>query len=250
MEKEMINEHPEKTEERYQRFRDDGQKLGIPVFETWLGLKVIDHDGKVVEERKQRSHSFTRNYYNRIFRAGAAKNLSDATFGAGSLSMKSVGGTITSTADARGFHYTANLDERSDSSSYTKAGLLSTAGLTQKGIVVGTGVLAESFEHYAMATLITNGSGSGSLDYSQSELHSIAYNTTTKTLTDTLVRDMNNNSGATITVNEIGMKGLEFAVSSASYQHFMYIRDKLASGIAVPDSGQLRVTYTISLVYP
>ena len=54
----------------------------------------------------------------------------------------------------------------------------------------------------------------------------------------------NNNSGAEITVSEVGLAGYE------SGQSMLMCRDVLASPVTVPNAGQLTVTYTIEMTFP
>ena len=112
------------------------------------------------------------------------------------------------------------------------------------GIVVGTGALAEDFERYALASQIANGNGSGQLAYAASEAPVVSTIDTTKRTQ--WVRYFNNNSGAAITVNEVGLIIYFF------YQGGNYLTDRslIAGGVEVPNTGQLKVTYTIELTYP
>jgi len=114
--------------------------------------------------------------------------------------------------------------------------------------MVGSGVDAESFEDYSLASQITNGTGAGQLSYVASEPHAISYDPVTRILKNDLVRYFNNNSGGNVSVNEAALhlhtyKGGMWPLGIVS-------RDKLASTITIPDTGQLRVTYTIQLTYP
>ena len=62
-----------------------------------------------------------------------------------------------------------------------------------------------------------------------------------------MIRYFNNNSGGNVNVNEVGI----VAYLQGQYnQNYMMSRDKLAATITVPNTGQLRVTYTIQLTYP
>jgi hypothetical protein len=57
-------------------------------------------------------------------------------------------------------------------------------------------------------------------------------------------RFLNNNSGAAITVAEIGLVG---RACIGPWYRFLFSRDVLALSISVPHAGQLRVQYAIEL---
>lgn len=230
-----------KEEQRYRRLRRLAQELHIPIPEAFWTLEVFDKDGKLIQKHRQRSHSWVRNAYNVMFSNLAAKNASDATFGAGKLSAKFTDGTVV----GDGYHF--GWGERDlDSPGY---GYLAAAAVTDHGIVVGSGTNAEDFEDYALQTQIAEGTGAGQLNHVQSESHNVSYADTT--LKDELVRYFNNNSGGNVDVNEVGVIG-HFSRISGAYPDFeaLVCRDKLASTVTVPDTGQLKVTYTIQLTYP
>ena len=83
-----------KLERDYQRLADLGAKLGIPVPQTFISMQVKMPNGEILVDRRQRSHTYTRNAYNHLFSEMAASNLIDATFGAGLVSLKGKSGTI------------------------------------------------------------------------------------------------------------------------------------------------------------
>jgi len=80
-----------------------------------------------------------------------------------------------------------------------------------------------------------------------SEVHSISYADTT--LTNTLIRYFNNNSGGNVSVNEVALV-CKYFLYGAGLMIMLLSRDKLGATVTVPDTGQLKVTYTIELAYP
>ncbi|APH12382.1 hypothetical protein ASJ33_04065 [Dehalococcoides mccartyi] len=230
----------EPKERKYQKLRRLGQELKIPTFEAFLELEVRDGNGRITHHHRQRSHSWVRNAYNHLFCQMAAKDANDATFGAGKLSGKQTNGTV------RGIGYPFGYGE-SNSVDGTSYGLRAAAGIDTKGIQVGSGTNAETFEDYALQTQIANGTGAGQMSYIASEVHSIAYDAGTKVLRNTLIRYFNNNSGGNVNVNEVGIVAY---LQGQFSQNYMMSRDKLPATITVPTTGQLRVTYTIQLTYP
>ena len=233
-------------EREYRKMERLGQKHKIPIPGMWLRRQIFMPDGEEVLNEYGRSHTVNRNYYNFMFCTGAAKNASDLTpnFGTGYLSIKDTGGTVRGDVnDIIGHYITVNYDVQYDGTN----GLLANAGFTGSGIVAGTSSAAEDFEGYALGTLIANGSGAGQMDYSQSELHAIT--NSTLTLKDTLIRDLNNNSGGSITAEEVGIyMGIYLGGTGSLYQT-MITRD-LTGGDVVADASQYRITYEITLVFP
>ena len=173
----------------------------------------------------------------------ALKNASDGTFGAGYLNFKITDGGLRSNA---GIYFSPAYNSNLDTTVSNAPGYIVTAGYDNQGILVGSGTNDESFEDYALQTKITTGNGAGQLSYTISNGHALSYNPATKTMTDQFIRYFNNNSGASINVNEVG---LVTGVSPGGC-FCMMSRDKLASTVAIPNTGQLKVTYTIQMTFP
>ncbi len=228
-----------KEEQKYRRLMRLAQELHIPIPEAFIELEVFDKDGRLIQRHKQRSHSWVRNAYNHIFSQLAGKNASDGTFGAGKLSIKDYLGVIKSGAKPITIKDDWNCDVAGGASP-----LLATDDFS--GILVGSGTNAESFEDYELQTKIGDGVGAGQISYVNSELHSISYTDTT--LMDTLIRYFNNNTGEDRNINEVGLFFNGFV--NGAQVRWLHSRDKLASTVTVPDTGQLKVTYTIQLTYP
>ncbi|GAJ11171.1 unnamed protein product, partial [marine sediment metagenome] len=215
-----------------------GQELHIPIPEAFLTLEVFGKNGKLLQRHHQRSHSWVRNAYNHLFSQLDAKNVSDSTFGAGKLSIKSTSGAVKYGAFSVGVREDQNQDA-------VGIGYLAGAGVPTFGIQVGSGENAESFEDFQLQTQIAEGAGAGQLNHAASQLHSISY--AALTLKDELVRYFNNNSGGTIGVNEVTLVVSGYSGTSVQW---VQSRDKLPATVTVPDTGQLKVTYTIQLTYP
>jgi len=230
-----------KEEREYDELRRMGQRLHIPIPEAFWKLEVFDKNGKLLQTHDQRSHSWTRNAYNQLFCAMASKNASDATWVAGKLSGKDTAGVVHFGAAGIMAHYNIDID----TPDATK-GILTPANQKTKGIQVGSGINAESFDDFVLQTLINSGAGAGEINYAASELHDITYVGTV--LSDAQVRYFNNNSGGDIAVNEVSIvNGLYYG---ANLNFYLTARDHLGATITVPDTGQLKVTYTIQLTYP
>ncbi len=237
-----------KEERQYERLRKLGQQLHIPIPEAFWELEVTDKNGKVIQRHRQRSHSWTRNAYNHLFCQLAGKDLDDDTFGAGKLSLKQQAGAIRHDDMPSLLVYGGEGSVDGLATASFSGGYRAPADNDEVGILVGSGVAAESFEDYILQTKIASGSGAGQLAHIQSEAHSITYEAGTKTLKNQLVRYFNNNSGGSVDVNELGLVCcLQRPVIPDEY---LLSRDKLGATVSVPDTGQLKVTYTIQLTYP
>ena len=65
-----------------------------------------------------------------------------------------------------------------------------------------------------------------------------------------LARYFNNNSGGDVSVNEVALSLRGYKPGSTVPYNYMTARDKLITTVVVPDTGQLKVTYTVQLTYP
>ena len=227
-----------KEEQQYRELKRLAQKLHIPIPEAFLTLEVFDKNGKLIQRHRQRSHSWVRNAYNIMFTQLAGKDGNDDTFGAGKLNAKDTGGVLRYGTAPIGFYTRSTVD--------SLTGYRAPAANDTRGILVGSGTNAESFEDYVLQTQIAEGTGAGQLSHIESEAHSVAYADTT--LTNTLIRYFNNNSGGNVDVNEVALSA--YADAGGNPYTWITARDKLASTVTVPNTGQLKVTYTIQLTYP
>ncbi|GAI67465.1 unnamed protein product, partial [marine sediment metagenome] len=99
-----------------------------------------------------------------------------------------------------------------------------------------------------LQTKIIEGTGAGELNYAESEAIDKSYADTT--WTHTLVRYCNNNSGGNVSVNEVALVCRYHIYGEDTVCSILLSRDKLGSTVTVPDTSQLKVTYTIELAYP
>jgi hypothetical protein len=118
------------------------------------------------------------------------------------------------------------------------------AGNTNLGIVAGTGTTAVAQTDYHLQTLIAQGSGSGQLSYG-SETFTQAQ-TVGSTTSFTTSRTLANNSGASITINEIGIYAYFYSGGSC---YICIIRDVLASGQTIESGHNLTITYTFATTH-
>ncbi|AGG07376.1 hypothetical protein C1O63_1563 [Dehalococcoides mccartyi] len=230
-------------ETEYDDLRKLAKKLHILLPEAFWEFEVRDKNGLTLARHRQRSHSWVRNAYN-LMVCQAAAVPGDLAVGLAVVDINGTARSDATTQPASGL----SSGGASNSSIYVNLGngIYAGAGVDLFGIVVGTGNNPESLESYALATKIVSGNLAGQLSYSATDPPTISTIGTTKTVA--WVRYFNNNSGGDITVNEAGVytKGT-YDNSSAT---FMLCRDLLAGGVVVPNTGQLKVTYTLQLTYP
>ncbi|MBA7714383.1 hypothetical protein ES703_123405 [subsurface metagenome] len=165
--------------------------------------------------------------------------MSDSTFGAGKLSGKDTGGAVSYGARGAVIKDSATVEG-------TTYGFRAGAAEDGWGILVGSGEDAESFEDHVLQTQLTNGTGAGQITHILSEVMDKSY--AGLTWTNALVRYFNNNTGANRLINEVALVCKYYAFGATGI--FLMSRDKLASTVTIPDTGQLKVTYTIELAYP
>jgi hypothetical protein len=231
-----------KEEKKYQELRKLGQELHIPIPEAFWTLEVFDKKGKLIQKHRQRSHSWVRNAYNLLFYELAGKALKDSVFGAGHLNIKDTAGNL------QYGNLNWSISAHNQDPDGTTGGYRAPSGQDGWSIMVGSGTNTESFEDYILQSKIANGNGAGQLAYTETEPYSATYTAASKVFKNEIARYFNNNSGGGIDVNEVGL-----AARGSKYLYeynWLMTRDRLASTVSVPNTGQLKVTYTIQLTYP
>jgi hypothetical protein len=111
------------------------------------------------------------------------------------------------------------------------------AGDISAGILVGTSDTPVSLAQTNLLGLIANGTGSGQLSYGATVVEDLTIDTT---YYFKIIRTFTNNSGASITVREIGL------FLKPHENSFMFARDVPASPITVPNGSTLTLRYIIS----
>lgn len=238
---------PAESERKHRKFTSLAQELGIPAPQATLEMQVTMPDGAVVHHHKQRSHSWTRNAYTLMFCQLCAVNIVDNTYVSGKVCVKNTVGTANSYANPFTTGYVTGTSYIFSQAS-EGGGYRCPAGSAAYGIVVGTDDTAESFQDYVLIAPIANGNGAGQMAFSAQELYVVTWTPGTLTMSTDHVRYINNNSGGLITVKEVALYQ-RCNVSSSPY-YYCQSRDVLGAPVDVPDMGQLKVTYVISLVYP
>jgi hypothetical protein len=88
-----------KPERDYLELERLGKKLGIPVPMMHVELDSRDAAGRLVGSYKDRSRTYNRNFWNYIYGLCTMAPAGTATFAAGFLAMKTVGGTVKAWSD-------------------------------------------------------------------------------------------------------------------------------------------------------
>jgi len=115
--------------------------------------------------------------------------------------------------------------------------LLGPEGNVNYGIRVGTGTTAVAIDNYAIETPIAHGNGGGQLYHKVTTVS--ATTTAGSSSYITIQRNLDNNSGGTITVQEAGVIGY----NSGSGWYFLLARD-ITGAIAIGNTKTFVATYT------
>jgi hypothetical protein len=194
--------------------------------EIMIGLQV--HEGGVLTfDDVQRGHSWTRNFYNsqlhNTFKVGYT---STSLFEAGHISHRRTNGNISDT------QYTLPISNSLPILEWLKPGVV---GDATYGVLAGTSDTAWGGSDYAITD--------GGLSYQRQDDVVAAYTPATKTWTITISRIMNNNTGSSVTIKEVGMVAVN---ATYGYVH-LFERSVLSPTVAVANGAQLTVTYEISI---
>ncbi|MEQ4488787.1 MAG: hypothetical protein AAC990_00240 [Dehalococcoides mccartyi] len=231
--------------------RKTARNLHLPYVEAHFEVEMT-RGGKRLLHSRQRSKSFVRNAYNILFSQAAAAEADDTTFGPGYINAKDITGAIAKRDTPISWipHDVASLGN----------GFRGTEGAFNHGIVLGLGTGAESPEDYYLSgPVIANGNGAGQLNYNPTETLIKVWSAGSRTLSNSVKRYFNNNSGGAINGwGEVILIGkVNFAYSYGQLTgwwndtyYVVFSRDLLPSPVNIPDKAQVKVIYTISLTYP
>jgi hypothetical protein len=184
------------------------------IVEAYIEWELLDPKGRIVKRGKMPVKSFVKAWINFLY----------AQFAYGStISTLDIGGT------SRSVNYSYSLQ------------LNAGAGVTAFGIVVGSSDTSVTRDDYKLGSQIAHGSGTGQLMYGAVSIDTpVAYST------GYLVRVMRvftNNSGADVTVKEIGLY-----VYAVSGQYFCIVRDVLTTPVTIPNGYSWTVRYNFYFV--
>ncbi|MFH1141273.1 MAG: hypothetical protein V1724_06370 [Chloroflexota bacterium] len=243
-------------EEDFRLMTEISKRRHIPFLQGRWVLEVFDkpveQGGVLILRHMERAHSATRNYYNWLFSQGAGKDANGTPFGGGQVSIKNTAGTNQTGAFPIGLGHNGTRDTNlawTSAEGGGSAGFRGGSGDATTGIVVGSGVGAFSFEDFKLGTPIANGTGGGQLSHVLGEAVVLSYVGGTLTLTATHARFFNNNSGGNIDLNEVALY-MHGSSADVVVDNYAVERTVLGATVTIPATGQLKVTYIISLVYP
>lgn len=146
--------------------------------------------------------------------------------------------------DGSGIKDTSGVNKSFDISGSQSLPLDLTKGDNDQGILVGTGATAADRDDFILETRIDNGSSTGQLDYGTMVAYQGALGTSTG-FTVLVERTFTNNSGASITINEVGT-ACEWDTNTGggvTLLTFLLVRDVLATGVVVLDTEAVVVRY-------
>jgi len=186
---------------------------------AYLKIRVIDENGKCTYYRRYRSRSFVIGFLNVIF-----SNLS----GQGVTNINTSGTQYTTT-----YGDSIYINDSSNDNSY--------------GIQIGTGTTTPSIVDSRLSALITNGTGAGQMQYGGVNVTGAVTNTSNNTGYITVTRTFTNNSGASITVSEVGLVAWAGNWNGVSGQYYLIIHDLLPTPITVPNGSSLSISYEIQV---
>jgi len=211
------------------RVMDVREHSPIPTPKIFIALEVRDQSGKVIHRRRERGHSWVRNYYKiLVAHAGFVSNNADMD-----LRLQRENGGWIGTNDVWTLW---DLDK-------WKGG----SGDTGKGILIGTGTTPPTIDDYKLEAKIPHGSGEGQMIYNAQEPHQ--HETISGGWRTTMVRQFNNNSGASIYVTETGIEGT-VATPGLTQDNVLVCRNVHDPAVEVPHGGLLTVTYVIEVTEP
>ena len=210
-------------DDKIAEFRRLAAELGHPTMpDLHVGVKLTDKDGKVLEDRYEQGHSWTRNawcfFHNYMMDSSdivAASNVGNTSYSKGNWSKRDTNG-----------NYQQNAINWGVGQLYANTGSLR----------VGTGGDSFTSEDFNLYGLIGDGIGAGQLGHLSATWTNVVLDAGTNTYSRTLTRVFNNNSTAAIVVREVGL----------FYSSYLLTRDVLSSPINVPVGAQLTISVTVT----
>jgi len=190
-----------------------GVKIGLE-----YDIEVRDRNGRVIGRLKRKSHSFTKAFLTTL------RTMWNCVLGTGDVTVSLTGtdGGSKTVYVRHGLYH-----------SVTVMGLRAPSGDDSYGIRVGTSDQAFSKDDYELIGKIDNGSGAGQMLYGATTVESVTDENETSSYVR-IIRSFTNNSGATITVKEIGI-AFKNGYSTTTFANILMARDVLVSPQSVPD---------------
>lgn len=197
-------------------------------------VEVRDKNGKLISKQKGESHSWLKQWLQILKGEFATRH--NASVGNGNVSINTESGSaVTYPHHQYAQYYTYNLN----------LSTLGDAGDVTQGIIVGAGDTPNSLTTYALASKIGHGTSSGQLLYGAESIEDVI-NPSGMDLSFRITRVFTNNSGASVTVKELGILVKKINSGAASCS-FLIVRDVLPSPSSIPDGATMTVRYTVKI---
>jgi len=193
-------------------------------FKVYYMIEVKNSDGKVLKRIRRLSHSFTQGFGGAIewwFTGNPQISISEASPSSGTVNFSQLNTCIGYLADG-----TAGVAHAGGSGDDTT------------NIQVGSGTAKTTISDTSLGSVILNGTSSGQLEYGSASVFTPTINTSTNQATMQISRSFTNNSGANVTVSEVGL-----VLNTPNVTPFLVLHDLLPSTITVGNGQVLTVTY-------
>ncbi|GAH73198.1 unnamed protein product [marine sediment metagenome] len=194
-----------------------------------LIMERLNKEGRVLERREQLSRSIVLQFLRLLYIKHTQANLVVTDISNTARTVDSSNLLNMAVAGPAGFSGIIHLQS-------------ATAAISGEniGIQVGTGTTAPTPTDYVMETRIDHGQAAGEFEYGGTELLALVISDPNGEFT--IRRYFTNDSGGSITVNEVGIYAVA-SIADDSFYAFLAARDKVDPGVAVADGKILRVTY-------
>jgi hypothetical protein len=208
------------------------KSLGIP--KAYWEIEVRDKNGKLLEHRRIKSHSWLRQFITILKGEFATRHAT--TVGNGNALVVDETGTSRNYPAHTTTPFNCNL---------TNLSTLGDAGDVTHGVVVGTSDTPNALNTYALGGKITHGTGSGQLLYNVETVEDVI-NPSGNDLQFRITRTFSNNSGASVTVKEVGLL-VKKIDQTGTARSFLVARDVLPSPSSIPDGATMTLRYIIKI---
>jgi hypothetical protein len=208
------------------------KNLGMP--KVYWEIEVKDKNGKLIEHKRSKSHSWLKQWIQILKGEFATRH--GTNVGHGNVTINDETGTGV-TYPCHGSYSVTDY--------YMDQSTRGDAGDVSQGIIVGRGDTPNSLTTYALASKIAHGTGSEQLLYGAESVEDVS-NPSGMDLQFRITRTFTNNSGASVTVKELGILVKKYDASKIS-RSFLIVRDVLSSPSGIPDGATMTVRYIIKI---
>ena len=200
-----------------------------------LRLRVTSPGGIILHEHEEEGHSWTRNAWNAwngvMMDSGGVIG---SGFGKGALSARQYGSDTVNSDPGQPFSRTPSI--------FAGGGFYNNTITADYGILVGRSDSPFYTDDYMLYDQILQGAAAGLFNHVAQVAPVTTFDADLNQWSTTHTRIFNNNSGAAITVKEVGLAYLGWGNLLID----LMARDVLASPVAVANGAQLTVFYTIT----